>query len=130
MSFALVFAETAEQTYANPKQAAESALANRKKVKKKRKASQQEGLFKQVFKTLELLSSNPRHPGLQTHEYSAIPNPYKAGDKVFEAYVQNKTPGAYRVFWCYGPNKQQITIIAITPSKNPGPKLGPFRGLT
>jgi len=37
------------------------------------------------------------------------------GEKVFEAYVQNKTPGAYRLFWCYGPDKGQITLIAITP---------------
>ena len=24
-------------------------------------------------------------------------------------------PGAYRLFWCYGPESGQITIIAITP---------------
>ena len=29
--------------------------------------------------------------------------------------AKNKTPGAYRVFWCYGPNTGEITIIAITP---------------
>ena len=74
-----------------------------------------EGLFKQVHKTLELLAQNPRHPGLSTHEYSSIPNPYRDNEKVFEAYAQNKTPGAYRIFWCYGPNKKQITVIAITP---------------
>jgi hypothetical protein len=34
---------------------------------------------------------------------------------VFESYVQNRTPGAYRVFWCYGPEQGQITIVAITP---------------
>ena len=25
------------------------------------------------------------------------------------------TPGACRTFWCYGPAKREITIIAITP---------------
>jgi len=114
MSFELQFSLTAEQTYLDLKKAAEQALENRKKTKKV-KASKQEGLFKQVFKTLELLSNNPRHPGLQTHEYDVIPNPYKPKEKVFEAYAQNRTPGAYRVFWCYGPNKSQITIVAITP---------------
>jgi 3'-phosphoadenosine 5'-phosphosulfate sulfotransferase len=44
------------------------------------------------------------------------------GKKVFEAYVQQNTPGAYRVFWYYGPDEVDksgkrpvITIIAITP---------------
>jgi hypothetical protein len=57
---------------------------------------------------------NPKHPGLQTHEFSSIERPYEKSAKVFEAYVQNRTPGAYRLFWCYGPDKGEITIIAIT----------------
>ena len=113
MSFELQFTSTAEQTYASLKASAEQALQNRKKIKKL-KASNQEGLFKQVYKTLESLADNPRHPGLQTHEYDAISNPFNSKEKVFEAYAQNKTPGAYRVFWCYGPKKNQLTIIAIT----------------
>jgi len=44
-----------------------------------------------------------------------IEHPSAAGAKVFEVYVQNRTPGAYRLFWCYGPEKREITIIAITP---------------
>ncbi|MCH2547738.1 MAG: hypothetical protein MK052_09040 [Alphaproteobacteria bacterium] len=35
--------------------------------------------------------------------------------EVFEAYAENKTPGAYRIFWFYGPDKKEITIVAITP---------------
>jgi hypothetical protein len=27
----------------------------------------------------------------------------------------NRTPNADRVFWCYGPDKGDITMIAITP---------------
>jgi len=42
-------------------------------------------------------------------------HPFDPQAKVFEAYVQNRTPGAYRVFWCYGPEPIQITVIAITP---------------
>jgi hypothetical protein len=34
---------------------------------------------------------------------------------VLESYLQNRTPGAYRVIWCYGPQQVQITIVAITP---------------
>lgn len=79
------------------------------------KASKQEGLFKQVDKAIRLLQEDPHHPGLQTHEFSAITNPLDPKGKVFEAYAQNRTPGAYRIFWCYGPDKGEITILAITP---------------
>jgi hypothetical protein len=79
------------------------------------KPSPQEGLFKQVHKCLVHLAADPRHPGLQTHPYSCIPHPYDSRQKVFEAYAQQHTPGAYRVFWCYGPRKGEMTIIAITP---------------
>ncbi len=66
-----------------------------------------------VRKTLGLLETNPRHPGLQTHEYSKLVGPH--GQKVFEAYAENKTPAAFRVFWYYGPEAGQITIVTITP---------------
>lgn len=114
MAFDLIYTSTAEETFHSLETAAEKAFKNRQKDKKS-KASKQEGLFKQVRKTLQYLSENPRHPGLNTHEYDSIPNPYRSDEKVFEAYVQNRTPGAYRVFWCYGPDKKQITIVAITP---------------
>jgi len=96
-------------------QAAASASVAKRSKDKKAKASKAEGLFKQVEKCVRLLLENPRHPGLQTHEYHSIANPYDPGTKVFEAYVQNRTPGAYRVFWCYGPKQSEITLIAITP---------------
>ena len=69
--------------------------------------------FKAVRKALGYLEKNPRHPGLNTHKYSSLEGPL--GEEVFEAYAENKTPGAYRIFWYYGPDKKQITIIAITP---------------
>jgi hypothetical protein len=94
--------------------AAAEALAARHK-KGKSKASKAEGLFAQVQKCVELLLANPRHPGLRTHEYHSLAHPFDPKGKVFEAYAQNRTPGAYRVFWCYGPAKKDITIIAITP---------------
>ncbi len=94
-----------------------NAHARRKtrRAKSKRKSTRDEGLFKQVQKTIELLAQNPRHPGLNTHEYDSIVNPLDENQKVFEAYAQHRTPGAYGVFWCYGPGKREITIIAITP---------------
>lgn len=88
---------------------------SKKSKSKKKKPSKQAGLFKQVYKALNYLKENPSHQSLQTHEYSSLGNPYDKNGKVFEAYAQNRTPGAYRIFWCYGPKKGEITIIAITP---------------
>jgi hypothetical protein len=76
---------------------------------------------RQVRKTLRYLETNLRSKSLQTHEYQSLTRRY--GVKVFEAYVQQKTPGAYRIFWHYGPDETSkdgkripiITIIAITP---------------
>lgn len=67
--------------------------------------------LKEVRKALELLSHNPRHPGLHTHKYSEFEG--ANGEEVFEAYAENHTPGAYRIFWHYGPEKGFITIIDI-----------------
>ena len=69
--------------------------------------------LKKVQKTLGLLETNPRHPGLATHEFTSLSGP--AGEKVFEAYVENRTPGAWRVFWYYGPAPGMIRILNITP---------------
>ena len=78
-------------------------------------ASRHAGLVKQVKKALGFLQINPRHPSLQTHVFHSLENPYHPQEKVFEAYVQQRTPSAYRIFWCYGPQRGQITILAITP---------------
>lgn len=69
--------------------------------------------YKKVLKTLGLMQTNLRHPGLKTHKYDSLSG--FQGEEVFEAYVENDTPGAYRVFWYYGPDQQTITILAITP---------------
>ena len=70
-------------------------------------------ILKAVRKTLGLMETNLRHPSLQTHEFQSLKGP--SGEKVFEAYAQQNTPGAYRVFWYYGPGRKEITIVAITP---------------
>jgi hypothetical protein len=114
MPFELKWAMEAEEKYQALKLAADEARKTRAK-KKKTKKSKQEGLFKQVAKTISFLKQNPRHPGLCCHQYSELPHPYDSREKVWEAYAQNVTPGAYRVFWCYGPGRGYLTIIAITP---------------
>lgn len=68
--------------------------------------------FKSVRKALGFLEVNPRHQALNTHKYSDLIG--ANGEEVFEAYAENNTPAAYRIFWYYGPGKNVITIIAIT----------------
>jgi hypothetical protein len=80
-----------------------------------------EGVLKQVMKTLGLLETNLRSKSLQTHECESLSKRY--GKKVFEAYVQQNTPSAYRVFWYYGDDEIDekgsrisiITVITIIP---------------
>ena len=68
--------------------------------------------YKAVKKTIRFLAMDPRHNSLQTHEYLSLKGPN--GEKVFEAYAEQNTPAAYRVFWYYGPSRGIITIFAIT----------------
>ncbi len=68
--------------------------------------------LKAVRKALGYLETNPRHPSLNTHKFNSLQG--KHGEEIFEAYAENNTPAAYRIFWHYGPEKKVITIIAIT----------------
>ena len=97
MAFQLKFAEEAAKQY--------SELSQNKQLEKR---------FKAVQKALRMLSENPRHPGLQTHKYESIVGPNSV--EVFEAYAEQKTPAAHRIFWCYHPPKTKTkTIISIRP---------------
>ena len=69
--------------------------------------------YQAVKKALQFLSANPRHQGLKTHEFTGLKGP--KGEKVFEAYAEQSTPAAYRIFCYYGPEKNQITILTVTP---------------
>ena len=101
----------------------------RRKIKFTPKADEQysalenapsKAIFLQVRKALSYLEIDPRHPGLNSREFTSLAG--ANGEKMFEAYAQNNTPGAYRTFWHYGPDETKgkgrtpvITIIAITP---------------
>ena len=77
--------------------------------------------YKAVRKAIEHLAQDPRYKSLQTHEFKSLSGPN--GEKVFEAYAEQNTPNAYRLFWYYGPDEldagsnriPKITIVAITP---------------
>ncbi len=96
MSFELIFTNVAKSQYENLK-------GDYSQIKR----------FKAVRKALAFLESNPRHSSLHTHKFHTKYG--ENGEEVFEAYAENHTPCAYRIFWHYGPNKNQITILSITP---------------
>ncbi|WP_236790530.1 hypothetical protein [Amycolatopsis sp. GM8] len=70
--------------------------------------------FRKVRKALRLLEqAGPRHPGPHSHDYRSIPGP--GGVTLWESYVENKTPSAWRIWWFYGPQDGEITIVTIGP---------------
>ena len=72
--------------------------------------------YKLLRKTLTQLSSDPRYPGLHTHEIEELTARY--GVKVFQSYCENRNPRAMRLYWAYGPKKDYITILAVEPHPN------------
>jgi hypothetical protein len=73
----------------------------------------EEKFFKKWVKALGCLSANPRHNSLASHEIEDLTS--KHGIKIFQSYLENKTPAAGRMFWAYGPDKGDITILAVEP---------------
>ncbi len=69
--------------------------------------------FKKLVKALTYLGKNPKHNSLATHEIKTLSK--KFGMKVWQSYIENKTPSAGRIFWVYGPWKEEITVIGIEP---------------
>lgn len=69
--------------------------------------------LKTVRKTLALLQEDPQYAGLQSHKYVSITS--SDGSAVWEFYVENRTPGAWRIFWQYGPGSGVLTIVTIGP---------------
>ena len=76
-------------------------------------SQEEEKFFKKLVKTLAFLGQNPRHPGLASHEIDDLTR--KCGIKIFQSYLENKTPAAGRLFWAYGPDPDDITVLAVEP---------------
>lgn len=58
-----------------------------------------------------MLADNPFYPSLDTHEIGPLSKRY--GMKVWQSYLENKTSKAMRMYWVYGPDQKDITIIGI-----------------
>lgn len=85
-----------------------------RKRRKKHELSKGEIIFhNKLGKAFSLLAYNPKHPSLSSHEIQSLTKRY--GVKVWESYSENNVPTAGRIFWIYGPKKNEITIIGIEP---------------
>ena len=58
----------------------------------------EEQLYKKWGKALKLLSADPGYPSLQTHEIEPLSRRY-----------------GMRMYWVYGPDQKDITIIGLEP---------------
>lgn len=68
--------------------------------------------LKKVRNCLGRIQMDSRYPGLHSHSYSSLSG--VNGEKVWESYVENNTPSAWRVFWHYGPSDGCITIVTLS----------------
>ena len=66
-----------------------------------------------VRRALGHLQRDPKHPSLNSHKYVSMKG--VSGEDVWDSYVENKTPRAWRIFWHYGPGDSEITVVSITP---------------
>lgn len=83
-----------------------------KVIDKLRSKKQYEAKLKKVKKAIRFLRDNgPTHPGLNSHQYKTFTGPN--GEQVWQSYVENHTPGAWRIWWMYGPKPDTITILFI-----------------
>ena len=70
-------------------------------------------LYNKWGKAMRLLSQDPSYPSLHTHDIEPLTKRY--GVKVWQSYLENKTSGAMRMYWVYGPDQKSITIIGLEP---------------
>ena len=70
-------------------------------------------LYNKWGKAMRLLSQDPSYHSLHTHDIEPLTKRY--GVKVWQSYLENNTSRAMRMYWVYGPDRQDITIIGLEP---------------
>jgi len=73
----------------------------------------EEQIYKKWGNALKKLAEDPMYPSLQTHEIEDLSKRY--GMKVWQSYLENRTSGAMRMYWVYGPEQRDITVIGLEP---------------
>jgi hypothetical protein len=70
-------------------------------------------LLKRLRKIFGFLAANPRHPSLESHDIDPLSKRY--GRRVWQSNLETKTPAAGRIYWVYGPGRNEITVIGLEP---------------
>ena len=81
-------------------------------------SNNEDALYRKWGQAMAHLSQNPQYPGLHSHEIAPLSKRY--GMKVWQSYLENKTSSALRMYWVYGPQNQDITIIGLEPHPEDG----------
>ena len=69
--------------------------------------------FRKLVKVVGFLAVNPRHNSLSTHEIDELSRLH--GVKIFKAILKIGRRPRGGCFWAYGPNKGEITVLALEP---------------
>lgn len=64
-----------------------------------------------VRRAIARIEADPRQRPLQSHKWKALSAPASAD--LWESYVDTNTPAAWRIWWCYGPESNEITIVTL-----------------
>lgn len=75
-------------------------------------------LYRKIHKALQYLETNPRHPGLKSHEIDVLTEKY--GVRIWESYLENRKAGARRMFWIYGRKTKRLPSSALRIIRNQG----------
>ena len=73
-----------------------SAIEQREKLKRTHPHK-----YKKLQRALRHLKSDPAYPGLGAHKWATLKGKAPDGSDVWTAYIENKTPSAWRLFFFY-----------------------------
>ena len=68
---------------------------------------------RKVLKCFARLAEDPRYQGLHSHPFTALNDQF--GQVIWESYVENQTPSAWRAWWFYGLAEGSITVVLLGP---------------
>ena len=71
--------------------------------------------FKKAKKAVRLMREvGPHHPGFCTHPMRTLLGPDRK--TIFNSYVENRTPGAWRMYWIWADEDQTVVyVVSIGP---------------
>lgn len=69
--------------------------------------------YRKVVRCFAKLEQDPAYPGLNSHPFENIKGPL--GERIWESYVENNSPSAWRVWWYYGPGTGEISVFTVGP---------------